>query len=178
MTRMKSAPVIPAQWSRYIKSHAGKYATGMFAREDAEQVATLAFLSARTHFKPGKGDFDRYARVSIRNALLNARRAERKHWDQRESSEAEHQEDDGLPHWAGEETVLETIDDMAVVTGIQCWADALPPKLAPIWQALYTRDLSQREYALEVGVSQPRISQLHSLILDHARSDLVSRLNS
>ena len=81
MAHSKSRPGIPAPWLKYIKSHVGKYATGMFSRDDAEQVAAIAFFTAQARFKTGKGVFDHYARASIRNALLNARKAEQKHWE-------------------------------------------------------------------------------------------------
>lgn len=172
MTRSKSTPGIPAPWLKYIKSHAGKYATGMFSRDDAQQVASMAFLTAQACFKPGKGVFEHYVRAAIRNALLNARRAEQKHWDQREDSGDDIKASDTVPHWAGEEVVLVTIQEKNRSQQVLQWADGLPLKLAPLWDALYTRDMSQREFAAEIGVSQARISQRNRQFVARARTDL------
>ena len=172
MTRSKSTSAIPAQWSKYIKAHAGKYATGIFSREDAEQVASMAFLNARARFKPGKGVFERYAKTSIRNALLNARRAERKHWDQREDPDEDYEGDISTPLWAGEDLVLDSIDDATRAQRILDWADTLAPPFVKLWQGLYARDLSQREFAVEAGVSQARVSQRNKQFLARARTDL------
>lgn len=172
MTHSKSKPGIPALWLKYIKSHAGKYATGMFSRDDAQQIASLAFLTAQARFKPGKGVFDHYVRAAIRNALLNARKAEQKHWDQREDSGDDIKVSDTIPHWAGEEIILEAMQEATRSQQVQQWAEGLSVKLAPLWDALYARDMSQREFAAEIGVSQARISQRNGQFLAHARTEL------
>lgn len=176
MTHSKLTPGIPAPWLSYIKSHARKYAAGMFSPEDAQQVAALAFLNARARFNPRKGIFDRYAKRAIRNALLNATRVEKKHWDQREDPDDEYTANDSTPHWAAEDAVLERIEEMARAECVLTWADSLPPKLAPLWQGLYARDMSQREFAAEAGVSQARISQRNGKFLERARADLEALL--
>lgn len=172
MTHSKSTPEIPAPWLKYIKSHASKYATGMFSRDDAQQVASIAFLTAQARFKPGKGVFEHYVRAAIRNALLNARRAEQKHWDQREDSGDDIKSNDTVPHWAGEEIILQAIQEATQSQQVQRWADGLPLKLAPLWNALYARDMSQREFAAEIGVSQARISQRNGQFVARARNEL------
>jgi len=45
-------------------------------------------------------------------------------------------------------------------------------KFAPPWDALYARDMSQREFASEIGVSQARISQRNGQLVARARTDL------
>jgi RNA polymerase sigma factor (sigma-70 family) len=172
MTHSRSTPGIPAPWLKYIKSHAGKYATGMFSRDDAQQVASIAFLTAQARFQPGKGVFDHYVRAAIRNALLNARRAEQKHWEQREDSGDDIKARGTTPYWTGEEIVLEAIQEATRSQQVLHWADGLPLKLAPLWDALYARDISQREFAAEIGVSQARISQRNGQFVARARTDL------
>jgi RNA polymerase sigma factor (sigma-70 family) len=172
MTHSKLTPGIPAPWLKYIKSHAGRYATGMFSRDDAVQVAAVAFLTAQARFKPGKGVFDHYVKAAIRNALLNARKTEQKHWDLREDTDDDVKASDDVPHWAGEEIILEALEEASRSQRVLHWADALPLKFAPLWDALYARDMSQREFAAEIGVSQARISQRNGQFVARARADL------
>jgi RNA polymerase sigma factor (sigma-70 family) len=178
MAHSKSRPGIPAPWLKYIKSHVGKYATGMFSRDDAEQVAVIAFLTAQARFKPGKGVFDHYARASIRNALLNARKAEQKHWEQREDSGDDIKAGDAVPHWAGEEIVLDAMEEATRSQQVRNWADALPVNLAPLWHGLYARDMSQREFAAEIGVTQARVSQRNGQFVARARTELQMLVSS
>jgi hypothetical protein len=51
-------------------------------------------------------------------------------------------------------------------------ANDLPPNLAALWQVLYARDMSQREFAAKTGVTQACISQRNGRLLAHAREAL------
>ncbi len=172
MTKSKPTPAIPAQWTKYIKRHARNYAFGVFSPEDAEQVAFEAFLKAQKRHVPARGVFDRYAKAAIRNALLNARKGEQRHWDHRESADETPKSVAAVPAWAGEDEILDAVQEAKTVRAISLWADRLPAKLAPIWQSLYSLDLSQREFAAEAGVSQARVSQRNGQLLDLAREAL------
>jgi RNA polymerase sigma factor (sigma-70 family) len=178
MVHTKSRPGIPAPWLKYIKSHAGKYAVGMFSRDDAEQVAAIALLNAQARFEINKGVFDHYARAAIRNALLNARKAEQKHWALREDPVDDIKASDAVPDWAGEEIVLDAMDEATRSLQVLNWADGLPLKLAPLWHALYARDMSQRQFAAEIGVSQARVSQRNGQFVARARTELQMLVSS
>ncbi len=51
-------------------------------------------------------------------------------------------------------------------------ANDLPPNLAALWQGLYARDMSYREFAAKTGVTQACISQRNGNLLAHAREAL------
>lgn len=173
MTKPKSAPAIPAKWFTYIKRSARSYACGVFSPEDAEQTGLEAFVRARTHYNAAKGAFDHYAKAAIRNALLNARVAEQRHWeipaDPADGGDIE------IPAWAAEAEVLAAIDEADKAQAVSTWADSLPASLSSLYRGLYGREMSQRELAAKAGVSQAAVSQRNRRLLQLAE-DALSRL--
>lgn len=170
MTKSKSAPAIPAKWYSYIKQSARSYACGVFSPEDAEQTGLEAFVRARARYNPAKGAFDHYARAAIRNAMLNARVAEQRHWDiPVDPADAG---DTETPVWAAEGEVLAAIDEADKVRAVSAWADSLPGSLSSLFRGLYGRDMSQRDLAVEAGVSQAAVSQRNQRLLRLAEQAL------
>jgi RNA polymerase sigma factor (sigma-70 family) len=172
LAKNESTPPIQGKWIRYIERHAGKYACGMFSPEDAEQVAVEAYIKAQKRYVPAKGVFDNYARASIRNALLKARIAEQRHWQHRDLPEDDAAIGEGPASSAGEEAVIDLMVEAETVRSVSRWANDLPPNLAALWQGLYARDMSQREFAAEAGVTQACISQRNGKLIAHARAAL------
>lgn len=172
MTKSKSVPAIPAKWTSYIKGSARNYAYGMFAREDAEQTALEAFIRARARYVPAKGAFDNYAKAAIRNALLNARIAEQRNYELPANPDEGGTEEIPTPLWAAEEVALGGIDDAEKLRAVSSWTDGLPAKLSSLYRGLYSRDMSQREFAVTAGVSQARVSQRNGLFIQLAREAL------
>jgi DNA-directed RNA polymerase specialized sigma24 family protein len=132
MTKSNSAPGIPAKWSRYIKRSARPYAFGVFSTEDAEQTAFEAFIRARTRYVPAKGAFENYAKSAIRNALLNARIAEQRHWEIPANPDDGGGEEVPTPPLAAEDEALRAIDEADKVRVVSAWTDSLPAKLAKL----------------------------------------------
>lgn len=163
MTKSKSAPAIPAKWSTYIKRSARSYACGVFSPEDAEQTGLEAFVRARARYNPAKGPFDHYTKAAIRNALLNARVAEQRHWeipaDPADGGDVE------TPAWAAEGEALGAIDEADKARAISAWADSLPASLSSLYRGLYGQEMSQRELAAKAGVSQAAVSQRNQRLL-------------
>jgi RNA polymerase sigma factor (sigma-70 family) len=50
--------------------------------------------------------------------------------------------------------------------------EALPPRLGTIFNSIYRRGYSQREAARALGMTQPRVAQLHGKLLKWARREL------
>jgi RNA polymerase sigma factor (sigma-70 family) len=168
-----SSPRIPRAWQRYIEKAARKYAFALFDTETAEQTAALAYYKAVKQHHPAAGPFIFYATAAIRNALLDARKAEQRHWFGRAEPE-----ESGTPpvlpnHNAEEEDRLEAIEVKDDAAALAAWKTSLPSKLAEICQGLYYEDLSQRALAKRYGLTQARISQINRQLLTRARSDLV-----
>jgi RNA polymerase sigma factor (sigma-70 family) len=55
------------------------------------------------------------------------------------------------------------------------WVERLPEPLRILVRLLYYEGCTQREVAARLGLSQPRIAQLHSLVLNRGRNDLASK---
>ena len=62
--------------------------------------------------------------------------------------------------------------DAIAVAQVRRWVDTLRPSLQEIFDLIYRRDLSQREAASTLQVSQPRIAKLHRQLLLRGRTDL------
>jgi DNA-directed RNA polymerase specialized sigma subunit len=63
--------------------------------------------------------------------------------------------------------------DAIAVAQVRRWVDTLKPSLQEIFDLIYRRDLSQREAASTLQVSQPRIAKLHRQLLLRGRTELV-----
>jgi len=64
--------------------------------------------------------------------------------------------------------------DAIAVAQVRRWVDTLRPSLQEIFDLIYRRDLSQREAASTLQVSQPRIAKLHRQLLLRGRTELAS----
>ncbi|MGA9725100.1 MAG: hypothetical protein WBQ86_21780 [Candidatus Binatus sp.] len=62
--------------------------------------------------------------------------------------------------------------DATAVAQVRRWVDTLKPSLQEIFDLIYRRDLSQREAASTLQVSQPRIAKLHRQLLLRGRTEL------
>jgi DNA-directed RNA polymerase specialized sigma24 family protein len=62
--------------------------------------------------------------------------------------------------------------DAIAVAQVRRWVDTLKPSLQEIFDLIYRRDLSQREAASTLQVSQPRIAKLHRQLLLRGRTEL------
>ena len=172
MTKSNSAPAIPAKWFNYIKRSARSYAFGVFSPEDAEQTGLEAFVRARARYNPAKGAFDHYAKAAIRNALLNARIVEQRHWEIPADPADCGGGDIEMPAWAAEGEALGAIDEADKARAVSAWADSLPTALSSLYRGLYGRDMSQRELAAKAGVSQAAVSQRNQRLLQLAENAL------
>jgi RNA polymerase sigma factor (sigma-70 family) len=175
MTKSKSVPAIPAKWSRYIKRSGRLYAVGMFSPEDAEQTAFEAFIRAKARYVPTKGAFENYAKAAIRNALLNARVAEQRHWEIPTNPDGGGGEEVPTPPFAAEDEALRAMDEAEKARAVVAWTDRLPATLSTLYHGLYAGDLSQREFAAQAGVSQAAVSQRNQRLL-HLAEDALSAL--
>lgn len=63
-------------------------------------------------------------------------------------------------------------DDLIAVGSVRAWLNTLPAALQHVYHLLYVKEHTQREAALIMGVSQPRVAKLHRTLLEHGRCDL------
>lgn len=103
-----------------------------------------------------------YARTVIANAVRSALRRERA----------------GLTMWSAGVVPIDRQfpcgepADRDRTAAVERWAETLPPRLRELYELLYVHGYSQREAATRLGVTQPRVSQLHQQLLRSGRSSL------
>ena len=68
---------------------------------------------------------------------------------------------------------IATGPDFLEILAVQRWVSQLPDGLRRVYEALYVNEVTQREAAIQIGVSQPRIAELHRLLLQRAKQELV-----
>jgi RNA polymerase sigma factor (sigma-70 family) len=59
--------------------------------------------------------------------------------------------------------------DLCAIRAVSAWVRELPARLQDIYRLLYCEERSQSEAAGILGVSQPRVAQLHRLLLTEGR---------
>lgn len=128
--------------------------------EDIAQNARIAVLKAT---RLGRADDEHYVRRAIANSARNSVRRSRV---------------------AANEAPLEGVDEVAVVDPdvnpldvqrVREWVASQPQHLQRIYGLLYLEEFGQREAARRLGVSQPRVAQLHRDLLTRGRDEFCSR---
>ncbi len=154
------------RWNRDVERATHRAAVGGHAEpaDIAQEVRvrlTTALLSVGPSMPEG------YVRLVIRNAALNARRDFVR--SSRPDLRDEFPEDVGA---AEDEGAKHLTSDIA--RRVISWVASLPESLQRVYDALYVREFTQREAALAIGISQPRIAQLHAILLKRGGCDLAS----
>lgn len=129
------------------------------AAEECAQAARLA-LARVAHRADEVGAF--YLRRVIQNAVRDAARRERRTYRR------------GCPLDKASANVAVDVgtEDQDAISGVAAWAVRLPGRLQQIYELLYLRGWSQRAAAGAMGLSQPRIAQLHGELLARGRAEL------
>lgn len=64
--------------------------------------------------------------------------------------------------------------DLLAIAKIRKWIEKLPGNLRAIYEVLYVNGLPQRAAAAELNISQPRVAQLHQLLLIRGKKELAN----
>lgn len=166
-----STPRIPNPWLKYIASAAPRYATGALHSDDLRQIGCVAYIRARARHLPSRGPFEPYAKTAIKNAMLDARRAEQRQYDLPANAAAVSLDDEGTP-WSAETC---RVDDLGTATAgeiVRRWTKTLSGKDQIVIEGVFYDEVSQRELAARLGVSQPAVSQRKSAVLARAVVEL------
>lgn len=126
------------------------------ADDVAQEVRLAVALAVR---KRGVND-ERYLRRVISNTTKNAARQ-----SQVMANEVPDEALEELP------ADFEPVDVFAA-RRVRGWIGDQPPQLQAVFRLLYCDDLSQREAATRLGVSQPRVAKLHRQLLERGEADL------
>ncbi len=118
---------------------------------EAADLAQVARLRVARRARSAKPMPTRYVRRLIANAVKVRR-----------SHPPVEQLDEGL--WAREEAASDVL--------VRDWIAGLPQRLQAVYRLLYVDARTQREAAVALRVSQPRVTQLHGELLQLARRHL------
>ena len=154
------------RWEPIVLVSARRRSQCLASQDDIAQAGRLAVLSAAKAFDPARGaSFNHYAARAVRNETLKA--AQR--------LQSEHQ--DECPLESAPEAEAETLS-FDCRDHVRHWLSTLPEILMQVFELLYNQGHSQREAALSLGVSQPRICQLHHMLLVRGRRALAGLMNT
>jgi RNA polymerase sigma factor (sigma-70 family) len=130
---------------------------------DADDLAQEVRMRITAAIRTLPGAPTPYIRKVISNTLKSARRRDA-HAFTVKSPMAEPVDDDFAA------AIVEPDDGRDVI--VAAWVGSLPSPMRRIYQHLYAEDLSQREAARLMNLSQPRVAQLHRQLLERGRQQL------
>jgi RNA polymerase sigma factor (sigma-70 family) len=109
---------------------------------------------------------------ALANNALNLNVRERRHWSNREVSDQEDGHDDPVLAIPDTDTPdpEQTLIDAEAIRHLRAMLPTLPASLKKMFELLYDEELDQRAAAVRIGISQPRVAQLHRQLLARVRA--------
>jgi RNA polymerase sigma factor (sigma-70 family) len=146
---------------RAARSASARWGLGPMRADDLAQEARLRVLRV---IRRGGPTEEPYLRSVIADAVRKAARKEARAMALLSTDNAgTDQETDAPDPSPG-------IDPSAV--DVARWLRSLPRKLQALFDLIYARDITQRDISLSLGISQPRVAQLHRQLLQGGRAEL------
>ncbi len=142
--------------ARAASKRTGLGAEHAFTEDLAQEARVALLLATRTTGVR----HERYLRRVVRNALVNASRST--------LVVANSVSDNVLE---GEETKSRDVDVFARAR-VRGWVSRQPGQHRAVFHLLYREELTQREAARQLGLSQPRVAQLHRELLERGAEEL------
>ncbi len=156
-----------AHWDRDIRRAASVAAARPLKDARTEDVAQDARIQVFRAFQKGRPIAEGYIRRVVANAVRNSCRRETRALrlvDPKEPIELEA---------IGSDAVDESEDETSSrIADVAAWVHGLSTRLQTIFTLLYVQSNTQREAAELLGVSQPRVAQLHLELLRQGRLEL------
>lgn len=145
-------------WDRDIRRAARSRSSRLGGGHEPSDLAQEARIRLVLVVRSGK-EAAPYLRTVISNAVLAAAKKGR----------VREEQNDCADELAADVPDPEVNDTVEAVAG---WVAGLPRRLKAVYRALYAEELTQREAAKILRVSQPRVAQLHRELLELGRRDL------
>jgi RNA polymerase sigma factor (sigma-70 family) len=148
----------------YIRKASRAFMTGTGA--DADDFAQEARLRVFLAHRGRENRSQPYLKLTAKNAMRDYYGDEtryQQHYFYRAEKELEFS--DGTSEGSFANEVVRRIT-------VRNWVDHLPPILQTVYQLIYESGYTQREAAVILKLSQPRVAQLHSELLGLGRRDL------
>jgi RNA polymerase sigma factor (sigma-70 family) len=148
-------------WGLAVKAIASRYASRLSDLDDLMQVGRLAVYQSALNYDPTLDvPFGNYTKRAIKNCVMQeaARLTRQRRLEVSPEGRAE----------KGDDQLEGLLDDGGQARQVKEWVLELPEPHATIFRLLYVERKTQRVVAEEIGVSQPRVAQLHRSFLDLA----------
>jgi RNA polymerase sigma factor (sigma-70 family) len=150
-------------WEPAITVLAARCASRSSDLDDLIQVGRIAVYHCALYFNGSLGvPFGHYTKRGIKNRVRKEahRLARQRRFDgPLESNVADEQD---------------LSDDRGSVDAVKRWVQELPEPHATTFRLLYVESMTQRSAARQMGVSQPRVAQLHRSFLCFARGAFIN----
>jgi RNA polymerase sigma factor (sigma-70 family) len=134
--------------------------------EPVADLAQDARLRVFRIFRQGGPSGEGYTRTVIANSVRKSARREARALDQLPST------DDGRVHHQADNTMAPSLKPDVAAIEVRTWVRSLSTKLQAIYELIYLHEYTQREVAMAIGVTQPRVTQLHRELLRQGRVEL------
>lgn len=177
-----SLPALNPWWAEGIRKRAEAVAYKASVdpqdiADDLEQAALIAFWRATKSFDPSRGvPFQHYAQRAIRQAMISQlRRLKLPTVAGRAVSIDDPDLDPSFLEDENDSPEAE-LERAEIRDHVRRWIAAGPPRQREVYSLVYETGLTQRDAAKQMGVSQPRITQLHKSLLAKGRHDLGGHL--
>lgn len=160
------------RWNDYITISAARYGRNPTDFDDLYQVGSLALWRSVARFDPSRGSFNHYACRAIKNSMI---REMRKHEGDHlilALFDVDEKEVEGALQKRYPNDLRREVDRAMLNTSINSWVESLDEPLRKVYGLLYDAELDQRLAAQQMGVTQPRISQLKARLLKLGANEL------
>lgn len=149
-------------WEPEIKRAAKARALGRLNRDyEADELAQRARIRLMQLYRAGKSQAVSYVRTAIANAMNTVVPSDHV------LSQAEEILEDA---WIPADDQFD--QDHLAAREVTRWVGSLAPQLQSTYELLYVEDLTQRETAIRMKLSQPRIAQLRRTLIQMGTADL------
>ncbi len=146
------------RWETPVKVIASGYTSRNSDLDDLMQIGRVAVYQAALKYKPSfQVPFANYTKRAIKNSVM------------KEAARLDRQRKFETPLNGNSDQQAEIKDHADQTDPVKEWVRELPEPHATIFRLLYVEQLKQRPAAREMGVSQPRVAQLHMAFLNLAR---------
>jgi RNA polymerase sigma factor (sigma-70 family) len=172
----QNVSAILGQWEKQIKIVSAYYTSRFKLCEadcfDLEQACRIALWQAVAHRSLSPDTYEKYLRRVLRNTIHTTLKSLVPDPGRRTFVDELGDDDEAGERDCHALVVPTTDTPHELVIDINHCLSQLEPGLRRLCELVYYQGFSQKEAAFALGVSQPRVCQLHELLIQHVKQEL------